>query len=113
MKPLVNSELFFDLLSDSDESDNVLKNESTVQSETEEKLKVWESDSEPEEPVTKSWFEIPSSASKSAKSKKKKDPLGWIKNQEKPYFEGGSFHWLFSAWSITNSRFNSIFETYH
>ena len=53
MKPLVNSELLFDLLSDSDESDNVLKNESTVQSETEEKLKVWESDSEPEEPVTK------------------------------------------------------------
>lgn len=54
LKPLINSELFFDLLSDSDESDNVLKNESTVQSETEEKLKVWESDSEPEEPVTKS-----------------------------------------------------------
>ena len=82
MKPLINSELFFDLLSDSDESDNVLKNESTVQSETEEKLKVWESDSEPEEPVTKSWFELLSSASKSAKSKKTR-PFGMDKDTKK------------------------------
>lgn len=82
MKPLVNSELCFDLLSDSYESDNVLKNESTVQSETEEKTKVWESDSEPEKPVTKSWFELPSSASKSAKSTKTR-PFGMDKDTKK------------------------------